>query len=208
MNTIIQQLNWRYATKQYDSTKKVSQQDLEILKEAIRLAPSSYGLQPYKVMIIETEELRAKLREKSWNQSQITDASHVFVFTSRTDTHADHVDDLIDLTAATRGISKDHLEGYGTFMKGAISGLSADEQLHWNAKQSYIALGVLVATAATLNIDVTPMEGFDKSGYTEVLGLDGYHPAVVAAIGYRSAEDSLQHAAKVRKPAEELFEII
>lgn len=208
MSTIIQQLNWRYATKQYDSTKKVSPEDLEILKEAIRLAPSSYGLQPYKVMIIETAELRAKLREKSWNQPQITDASHIFVFASRTHTHADHVDHLIDLTSVTRGISKDNLEGYGTFMKGAISGLSEEDQLQWNAKQSYIALGVLVTTAATLNIDVTPMEGFDKAGYTEVLGLDGYHPAVVAAVGYRSEEDALQHAPKVRKSAQELFEVI
>jgi nitroreductase len=93
-------------------------------------------------------------------------------------------------------------------MKGAISGLSEEDQLQWNAKQSYIALGVLVTTAATLNIDVTPMEGFDKARYTEVLGLDGYHPAVVAAVGYRSEEDALQHAPKVRKSPQELFEVI
>lgn len=207
MSTIIEQLNWRYATKQYDATKKVSAADLEILKEAVRLAPSSYGLQPYKVLIIENPELRAQLREKSWNQPQITDASHLFVFASQTTLTPEHIDAFVALTAITRNIPVENLDGYGSFMKNATAHLTPDDQLNWNAKQAYIALGVLLTAAAELQIDATPMEGFDKAGYAEVLGLDGYHPAVVATIGYRSAEDTLPQMAKVRKSAEHLFEV-
>jgi len=207
MNTLIQQLNWRYATKQYDSTKKVSPEDLHILKESIRLAPSSYGLQPYKVFIIETAELRQQLREKSWNQPQITDASHVFVFVAKNTTGPTEIDEYIQLIAETRGVSVEDLKGYSDYMKGTTAHLTAEQQLNWNAKQAYIGLGMLLTSAASLNIDATPMEGFDAMEYQKALGLNDYTPVVVAAIGYRSAEDQTQHYAKVRKSSETLFEI-
>lgn len=207
MNTLIQQLNWRYATKQYDSTKKISSEDLDILKESIRLAPSSYGIQPYKVFVIETAELRQQLREKSWNQPQITDASHLFVFAAKNVTGATEIDEYIELIAATRGASVDDLKGFSDYMKGATAHLTEEQQLNWNAKQAYIGLGMLLTAAASLNVDATPMEGFDAMGYKEVLGLTDYTPVVVAAIGYRSSEDQTQHYPKVRKSTETLFEI-
>ena len=207
MNTLIQQLNWRYATKQYDSTKKVSLEDLEILKESIRLAPSSYGLQPYKIFIIETEALRQQLREKSWNQPQITDASHLIVFAAKNTTGTAEIDEYIQLISTTRGMSVDDLKGFSDYMKGATAHLTEEQQLNWNSKQAYIGLGMLLTAAASLNIDATPMEGFEAMAYKELLGLTDYTPVVVAAIGYRSTEDQTQHYAKVRKSTEALFEI-
>ena len=207
MNTLIQQLNLRYATKQYDSTKKISSEDLDVLKESIRLAPTSYGIQPYKVFVIETAELRQQLREKSWNQPQITDASHLFVFAAKNVTGAVEIDEYIELIAATRGASVADLKGFSDYMKGATAHLTEEQQLIWNAKQAYIGLGMLLTAAASLNVDSTPMEGFDAMGYKEVLGLTDYTPVVVAAIGYRSSEDKTQHNVKVRKSTETFFEI-
>jgi nitroreductase len=112
MNTIIQQLNWRYATKQYDKTKKVSSEDLATLKEAVRLAPSAFGLQPYKVLVVETAELREKLRERSWGQPQVTDASHLFVFAAQDTVEHAHIDDYIQRIADARGVPSEALEGF------------------------------------------------------------------------------------------------
>lgn len=208
MNTIIQQLNWRYATKQYDTTKKVSAEDLAILKESVRLAPSSYGLQPYKVFVVETAQIREQLREKSYGQPQVTDASHFFVFAAQDTMEPAHIDSFVQLIADTRGVTVADLQGYSDYMKGATANLPAEKQAIWNAKQAYIGLGMLLTTAATLNIDASPMEGFDAAGYKEVLGLTDHTPVVIAAVGYRSPEDATQHHTKVRKPIEHLFETV
>lgn len=206
MHTLIKQLNWRYATKQYDSSRKISNENLETLKEAIRLAPSSFGLQPYRVIIAETSELRKKLRERSANQPQITDASHLFIFAAQDSVETNHIDDYISLIAKVRGVDKKQLNGFGDYMKGVTTRLTAEQQSAWNTKQAYIGLGTLLTAAATLGIDATPMEGFEAAAYKEILGLTDHTPVVIAAVGYRSSEDLNQFSPKVRKPSELFFE--
>ena len=210
MNNFIENQNWRYATKKFDATKKVSTEDLETLKKAIQLSSSSYGLQLYKVFIIENPEVRAQLQPVSWGQSQIVDASHLLVFANIVNVQESHIDAYVQNIADTRGLSVDDLKGYSDFMKSKIVPLPVEQKAVWTSKQTYLALGNLLNAAAELKIDVTPMEGFEPEKYNEILGLDklGLNASLVAAIGYRHEEDATQHYAKVRKPIEELFETI
>ncbi|WP_396218567.1 NAD(P)H-dependent oxidoreductase [Flavobacterium sp.] len=210
MSTFIENQNWRYATKKFNSEKKISNSDLEILKEAIQLSSSSYGLQPYKVLIIENEEIRKQLQPASWGQSQITDASHLLVFASETNVDAEYITRYAENMAKTRNIPFDSVKGYAEFMIGNIASLTPEKQIIWAQKQAYLALGNLLNAAAELKIDVTPMEGFLPEQYNEILGLKekGLHATLVATIGYRHEEDETQHYAKVRKPITELFETI
>lgn len=210
MSTFIENQNWRYATKKFNSDKKISNSDLEILKEAIQLSSSSYGLQPYKVLIIENEEIRKQLQPASWGQSQITDASHLLVFASETNVDAEYITRYAENMAKTRNIPFDSVKGYADFMIGNIASLTPEKQIIWAQKQAYLALGNLLNAAAELKIDVTPMEGFLPEQYNEILGLKekGLHATLVATIGYRHEEDETQHYAKVRKPITELFETI
>ncbi|WP_339888545.1 NAD(P)H-dependent oxidoreductase [uncultured Flavobacterium sp.] len=211
MNTFLENQNWRYATKKFDATKKISSQDLETLKEAIQLSASSYGLQPYKVLIIENPEIRKQLKPFSWNQEQITDASHLFVFANIIDLQANHISDYLINMANIRGLKIEDLKGYSDMMNTNIAtGLNLEQKSIWSAKQTYLALGNLLNAAAELKIDVTPMEGFEPAKYNEILGLDklGLNASLVATIGYRHGEDATQHYPKVRKPINELFETI
>ena len=207
MSNFIKNANWRYATKKFDTTKKVSKEDLETLKEAIRLSASSYGLQPYKVFIIENPELRAQLQPAAWGQSQIVDASQLIVFANITDFGDTQIDSYITNLIETRRVPIEAVQGYADFMKSKISSLSVENRNIWTAKQTYIALSNLLNAAAELNIDVTPMEGFEPEKFNEILGLDklGLNASVVATIGYRHEEDATQHYVKVRKSNEELF---
>ncbi|WP_338375065.1 NAD(P)H-dependent oxidoreductase [uncultured Flavobacterium sp.] len=210
MNTFLDNQNWRYATKKFDASKKISEQDLETLKEAIQLSTSSYGLQPYKVIIIENPEVRAQLQPVSWGQSQITEASHLFVFANMVDVQDNHIDDYMSNMAQTRGLKAEDLKGYSDFMKSKITPLPKEIKSNWTSKQTYLALGNLLNAAAQLKIDVTPMEGFEPEKYNEILGLDklGLNASLVATLGYRHEEDATQHYPKVRKPINELFETI
>ena len=210
MEQYIENLNWRYATKKFDASKKISTEDLETLKKAIQLTASSYGLQPYKILIIEDTETRKKLLEASWGQSQITDASQIIVFANLTDFDDSLVDNYISNASKTRSIDKSSLKGYADHMKSNLSSLPQEAKSNWTAKQAYIALGNLLSAAATLKIDACPMEGFQAEKYNEILGLNdqNLNAAVIATIGYRSTEDETQHYAKVRKPQEELFTTI
>ena len=207
---LLENLQWRYATKKYDPSKKVSEQDINQIKEAIRLSASSYGLQLFKVLDIQDKELREKLKPASWGQPQLTDASHIFVFCGYSEVKDEHIDEFINLTAETRQIDAEGLKGYGDFIKGKMSETPVAHQQVWTGKQTYIALGNALAACAELKIDSTPMEGFDPAAYNEILGLSekGLKADVVLAIGYRSEEDATQHGAKVRKSAENLFEAI
>ncbi|WP_162127713.1 NAD(P)H-dependent oxidoreductase [Flavobacterium phycosphaerae] len=207
MSNFIKNANWRYATKKFDTTKKVSNEDLETLKEAIRLSASSYGLQPYKVILVENPEIRAQLQPAAWGQSQIVDASHLLVFANITDFGDKQIDTYINNVATTRGLPTDALQGYSDFMKSKISTLPLENRNIWTAKQTYIALSNLLNAAAELNIDVTPMEGFEPAKFNEILGLDalGLNASLVATIGYRHSEDDTQNYVKVRKSNEELF---
>lgn len=210
MNNFIENQNWRYATKKFDATKKVSTEDLETLKKAIQLSSSSYGLQLYKVFIIENPAIRAQLQPVSWGQSQIVEASHLFVFANVVDVQENHIDNYVQNIASTRGLALEDLKGYSDFMKSKIVSLPVEQKAVWTSKQTYLALGNLLNAAAELKIDVTPMEGFEPEKYNEILGLNklGLNASLVATVGYRHEEDATQHYAKVRKPIEELFETI
>lgn len=207
MSNFIDQQKWRYATKKFDNTKKVSDADLNFLKEAIRLSSSSYGLQPYKVLIIENPEIREQLRPVAWGQSQITDASHLFVFANITNIGDNEIDSYIKNVGEIREIPVENLEGYANFMKSKISTLPTESKSIWTSKQTYLALGNLLNAAAELKIDVTPMEGFEPEAFNEILGLTekGLNASLVATVGYRHEDDATQHSIKVRKSNEELF---
>lgn len=207
MSNFIHHQNWRYATKKFDAAKKIAPEDLNILKEAIRLSSSSYGLQPYKVLIIENMELREKLKAAAWGQSQITDASQVIVFANQINVGNTEIDAYVRNISETRGIPTENLSGYGDFMKSKITSMAQDLKSIWTSKQTYLALGNLLNAAAELKIDVTPMEGFDTTAFNEILGLTekGLNASVIATIGYRHKDDETQHHKKVRKSQEELF---
>ena len=207
MSHFIKNANWRYATKKFDATKKVSKEDLETLKEAIRLSASSFGLQLYKVIIVDNPELRAKLQPASWGQTQIVDASHLIIFANQTKFSDADVDAYLNNATTTRNLPQGSLSGYGDYMKGALNAMPEALRPNWTAKQTYIALSNLLNAAAELNIDATPMEGFIAEQYNEILGLDklNLNAAVIAAVGYRHEEDATQNYAKVRKSNDELF---
>jgi nitroreductase len=207
MDTFIENQNWRYATKKFDSSKKISNEDLNTLKEAIRLSSSSYGLQPYTVIIVENPELRAQLQGAAYGQSQVVDASHLIVFANETNVDNKSIDTYINRISETRNIPAESLAGFGDYMKGSINSMPEDVKNIWTAKQTYLALGNLLNAAAELKIDVTPMEGFVPSEVNEILGLEklGLNASLMAAIGYRHKEDATQHYKKVRKSNEELF---
>jgi nitroreductase len=207
---ILEALNWRYATKKFDSSKKINPKDLETIKEVLRLTPSSYGLQPWKFLLIENQALRQQLREKSWGQSQVTDASHLIVFCSYLDLSDEHIDSHIANTSVTRNQDIENLAGYGNFVKKTLSNLSPADINTWSSKQLYIALGQLMLACAEMKIDATPMEGFEPAGYDEILGLKAknLHATLVCPIGYRHLEDVSQFHKKVRKTTDDIFEII
>ncbi len=207
MSQFNENAKWRYATKKFDTTKKVSAEDLATLKEAIQLSASSFGLQLYKVIIVENPELRAKLLPASWGQTQIVDASHLIVFANQTKFDDSDVDAYLTSATAIRNLPEGALSGYGDFMKGSLANMPEDVRPNWTAKQTYIALSNLLNAAAELKIDVTPMEGFVPAQYNEILGLDklNLNASLVAAVGYRHEEDATQHYAKVRKSNEDLF---
>lgn len=205
--SIVEKLNWRYAVKKYDAEKKISDADWQILEESLMLAPSSYGIQPYKFIVITDPETRERLRPASYGQGQITDASHLVVFAYKKTLTADDIDRFVELIAATRGQDRASLLDYEAVMNGAAKRAVAGGYIEtWNSRQAYLALGFLLETAALLDIDATPMEGFDAEQFNEILGLTDYSAVVVAAVGYRdAANDWLASLPKVRKPIEELI---
>lgn len=207
---LLKNLEWRYATKKFDTSKKVLSNDLQKLKEAVQLSVSSYGLQLYKVLIIENSNIREKLKPVSWNQSQITDASHLFVFCNYTEATPEAIDDFIKQTAETRNLDLERLNGYGDFIKSKLAEKSQEEKISWLKSQTYLALGNLLNACAELKIDACPMEGFEPEAYNKILGLEqqGLNAAVIAPIGYRHNEDHTIGEQKVRKPMEVLFDII
>lgn len=207
MSTFLENQNWRYATKKFDASKKISAADLNTLTEAIRLSTSSYGLQPYKIIIVENPELRAKLVGAAYGQAQVAEASHLLVFANELNFGTEGIDQLAKNICKTRELPADAIQGYVDFMKGNITGLPEDVRNIWTSKQTYLALGNLLNAAAELKIDVTPMEGFVPAQVNEILGLDklGLNASLLAPIGYRHAEDETQYYKKVRKSNEDLF---
>ena len=207
---LVENLKWRYATKKFDPQKRVSEQDLDYLKEAVQLSVSSYGLQLYKVFIVNDTSLREQLREVSWGQSQVTEASHLFVFCNFSEHKDEYVDDYINNIAKTQHIAVADVAGYGAFIKENLSKKTTSEWQSWSKQQTYLSLANLLNACAELKIDACPMEGFDATAYNEILGLDkkGLNASVIATVGYRSEQDETQYRKKVRKGMEELFETV
>ncbi len=207
MTNITQALHWRYATKQFDTTKKLSDDTVNALKESIQMSPSSFGLQPYKILNVTNPEIREKLKAAAWGQTQLTDASHLFVFAVPADITDTDVDAFISLNMSVRGSTAEDLAGYSSMIKGSVNSRTSEQKQAWAAKQAYIALGFLLETAALLEVDATPMEGFDAGQFDEILGLKekNLKSVVICALGYRSAEDTYANLPKVRASAETLF---
>lgn len=205
---ITEALHWRYATKRMNG-QKVAQEKVERILEAARLAPSSYGLQPYSILVVEDEALREAIKPVAYNQPQITESSHLLVFAAWDPVHDGHVDEFIQLTAEERGVGLAELEGYESAIKGTVNGFaSAEDKFHWAAKQAYLSLGAALAAAATEQVDASPMEGFDSTGLDELLKLGerNLRSVVLMALGYRDAEnDRMAGLKKVRWPKEKLF---
>ena len=207
---IVDYYNWRYATKKFNSKKKVAPSDLELIKEAVRLAPSSYGLQLFKVIIIENQELKNKLTDSSYNQNQIIDCSHLFVFCNYTKVLEKDIDLFISTKSKVNKHPINELQGYGSFLKNNLLKKEPKETSIWTTNQVYIALAHLMTACATLQIDSCPIEGFKADDYNSILDLNNRHmnAAVVAAVGYRSDSDLTQEQKKVRKSSSLLFETI
>ena len=207
MNKYIENLHWRYATKNFNPEKKVSKDDLETLLEAIRLSSSSYGLQPYEVMVIEDLEVRAKLKPLAFDQPQITDASCLLVFAYNTNVDEHYVDEFIKNNSETRNQPAEDFQDLKEMIQSSVLTFTEDAKHNWASRQVYIALGNLLSAAADLKIDVCPMEGFNATEFDEFLDLRSKNlkSVTLATVGYRSEADQLKDAKKVRKSKDELF---
>ena len=206
---LLQALRWRYATKSFDAERRIDTPTWQSLEQALLLTASSYGLQPWKFLVITDAALRAELRPHSWNQSQITDCSHLVVLLRQRTISAADADRLIEATADARGIETNVLSGYRTMIQSdLIDGPRSQLIGQWASNQVYIALGNLLTSAALLAVDTCPIEGFSPPDYDRILGLDNgaYQSCVVCACGYRRADDRYASLAKVRYSAADLIE--
>ena len=207
---ILESLQWRYATKHFDPARRIPAAHWDVIVESARLAPSSYGLQPWRMLQIDDPSLRVKLRTHTWNQAQVTDCSHFLVFTSLTHVDEPYIDRYVERIAAERKVAPDKIEPYRRMMVGdLVNGQRSQIIPFWTQRQAYIALGVILETAALLRIDACPLEGLEPPKYDSVLGLEGtgYSTVAAVALGYRHAEDKYQHLPKVRLRTDELLQI-
>ncbi|HWZ95493.1 MAG TPA: NAD(P)H-dependent oxidoreductase [Opitutaceae bacterium] len=205
-DTLLEALNWRYATKKFDPSKKIPADTWAALEQALVLAPSSFGLQPWKFIVVQDPATRQKLSAASYGQTQPVECSHYVVFTVRKNLGADHVGRYIDRIVEVRGGTKDALKGYRDIMLGSLEKARAGGYLDmWQTHQVYIALGQFMASAALLGVDVCPMEGIEPPKYDEILGLaaQGCTALCAGAAGYRAADDKYATTKKVRfKPVD------
>jgi nitroreductase len=209
--TTLQQLNWRYATKAFDPTKQIPAETWHVLEQSMVLSPSSFGLQPWKFFVVRKPELRQQLVEHSWGQKQVSEASHLVVFAIEHNLDAADVDRYVARMAEIQQVPVDSLQGYGNLVKGTIDRLATPAAVDaWSTRQVYIALGQFMTTAAMLEIDTCPIEGFVPPKYDEILGLTakGYASVVVCTAGYRSADDKYATKPKVRFATPEVVEYI
>ena len=205
---IVDALQWRYATKVFDASKIIPADTWAALEESLILTPSSYGLQPWKFLIITDKALREKLVPFAWRQRQIVDASHLVVMAVRRDYGEADVDANMQRIAEVRGGTPDALMGFKNMIMKTVSSLSQKDQEQWAKCQAYIALGQFMAVAALLGIDTCPMEGFEAGKFDEILGLTarGLTTAVLCPAGYRSVDDRYAGLPKVRFKATDLVE--
>jgi len=203
----IESLEWRYATKRMNG-EQIPEEKLQHILDAVQLAPSSFGLTPYNVILVQDPAIKEKLTPHCFNQPQIKESSALLIFAPWKNINDGHVDTYMDEIATTRGIPAEALSDFGNIIKGKVNSNSPEDLHIWASKQAYIALGFGLAAAAVEAIDSTPMEGFNPAGVNEVLGLEakGLSAVCILALGYRDApQDYLANAKKVRRDKEKLF---
>ena len=211
IETLLECLNWRYATKKFDPNQIISDDTWQTLCEALVLTPSSYGLQPWKFWVITNQKLKEELKPLSWNQAQVTDCSHYVVFSIKKNLTVDGVDRFVERTAEVRGITTESMTAYRNLMVGdVIDGSRSLIVNEWATRQAYIALGNFMTSAALLGVDTCPMEGIEPANYDRLLGLSskGYATVVACAAGYRAEDDKYAELAKVRFPMSEVIETL
>lgn len=200
--TVNDRLAWRYATKKFDPARRVPADKLERIIEAVRLAPTSSGLQPFELFVVSNPEIRARIRAVAWDQAQVTDCSHLLVFAAWDDITPERVNMMFDLTNEVRGFTNEGWEAYRKSLLGIVAGRGTEGNYQAAARQAYIGLGVALLAAAFEEVDATPMEGFDPAAVDEILGLASKHlrSVVMVPLGYRAAEgDWLVNLKKVRR---------
>ncbi|HEX9046435.1 MAG TPA: NAD(P)H-dependent oxidoreductase [Verrucomicrobiae bacterium] len=208
---LLDALQWRYATKAFDTTKKIPADVWAALEKSLVLTPTSYGLQPYQFLIVQDAAKRAALLPHSWGQKQVVECSHFVVFTARTDMQEADVLKLIARISSVRGIPAESLNFYRDMMLGdVVNGPRGKVAHEWAARQCYIALGNLMTAAAVLGVDACPMEGLVPAEYDRILKLEGtgYKTVVALALGYRAAGDKYAHLAKVRYADKDLVRVV
>lgn len=201
----LDRLNWRYATKKMDPNKAVPEDKVAKIVEAVQMAPSSSGLQPYELLVVRNADLRAAIRPVAWDQAQITEGSHLLVFAAWDNYSEERIDAVVDQMAAERGGMNDLLKGYYDRLKSMYLPRTEEENYAHAARQAYIGLGFALAAAAELEVDSTPMEGFDPAQVDEILGLKakGLRSVLLLPLGYREeGADWLVNLKKVRRPLE------
>ena len=203
---LLDSLRWRYATKQFDSERSLSEAQVTQLLEAANLSATSYGLQPFKFLVLKDQAKQDQLVASSYGQAQVAQASHVIVIATRTDVDADYVNSYVELMESQRDLPAGSLDKYKTIMTGAITAMDEQALDVWATKQAYLALGTLLAACAAVKIDACPMEGFVAAEYDEIFGLAAMnlHASVVVPIGYRAEDDEHQHYKKVRRGLDEI----
>ena len=207
MTDFFNALQKRHATKHFNTALTVNAKDIERIKESVRLSPSSYNLMPCRVIDVQDREVRHELKAASFNQDQITDASHLFVFCSLTEISSEYIPRVNHLREDIEEKERDHYQGYVEFLQELVKKKPQEELMHWNAKQTYIALGFAMMACASLSIDSCPIEGFDAAKYSQILKLSnkGLTPNVVLAIGYAQDGVSAQRSPKVRLDTSDFF---
>jgi nitroreductase len=206
----IEQLKWRYATKQFDPTKQISPETWQALEQSLVLSPSSFGVQPWKFFVVRNPELRQQLVAHSWGQKQVSDASHLVVFAIKKHVDKAYIDRYIARMAEVQQVSVEALQGFEKVVKDFLDRMSPAEIDTWATRQTYIALGEFMTAAAMLGVDTCPLEGFIPAKYDEVLGLtaQGYASVVLCAAGYRAADDKSAARPKVRFATEEMVQYV
>jgi nitroreductase len=209
--TLIDKLQWRYATKKMNPALPLPQDKLDRILEAVRLTATSSGLQPYEVLIVQDPALRARIREHAWNQAQVTDASHLLVFAAWDNYTAERINQMFDLTNEVRGFKNDGWEAYRQKLLSVYPNRSAEENFQHAARQAYIGLGTALIAAAEEQVDATPMEGFDPAQVDEILGLQarGLRSVLLLPLGYRQSDgDWLVNLKKVRRAKDQFVSTI
>jgi nitroreductase/dihydropteridine reductase len=207
---LINKLNWRYATKAMNG-KKVDQKKIDNIIEAVSLAPTSSGLQPFEIIVITNQEVKEKIKPIAWNQSVVTDCSHLFVFAAWDTYTEDRINKMFDLTNEVRGFKNEGWENYRQMLLKSYPQKDAEVNFQHAARQAYIAFSQAIAAAAFEGVDSTPMEGFDPKAVDEILNLKekGLRSCVLLPIGYRDADkDWLSDLKKVRKPKADLVTLV